>query len=447
MRKKIAFIGAGSFGFTRQLIRDIFTWPELQDCELALMDIDPERLKYIEASVRHIIEAGKFPAKLSVTVDREEALKDADAVVVSILVGGVKAFRPDIEIPKKYGVDICVGDTRGASGIFRFMRTLPVMLAICEDVRRLCPGALVLNYTNPMAMLCRAMQTRFPDIAICGLCHSVPYTLQMLARWVGIPVGEIDFRCAGINHQAFFLELRHHGADIYPQIRKAVLENAEFYAEEPVRNEMLLALGYYVTETSGHNSEYNGWFRKRPDLISRYCVYGSEKQYGINGFVVRQYDLRQDTWKRDIEKYLAEPVEMTRSVEYASGILDAVLGSHQLYEFNGNVRNTALIDNLPDGCCVEVPIVASRRGLSPIGVGKLPSPLALLNGVSAQCEEMAIEGYFASDVQRIYQAVIFDPLTQAVLTLSEIRDMVNEMLTANPDIAEHFGNRMVRPGN
>ena len=268
---KIAFIGAGSLGFTRGLVRDILTFPLLQDATLSLMDIDPERLEFALKSVQRIIDMGKYPAKVTATLDRVEALRDADIVLVTILSGSTDVWRYDIEIPKQYGVDINVGDTRGPSGIFRALRTIPVMLDIAKDMERYCPNAILLNYTNPMAMLCRAMQ-RKTFIRLTGLCHSVQGTAMMLAYWIGAPYKEITYTCAGINHMAWYLKYEWNGKDAYPLIRKAVTERPEIYNEEIVRNEMFLHLDYYVTESSGHNSEYNAWFRKRPDLIEKYCT-------------------------------------------------------------------------------------------------------------------------------------------------------------------------------
>ena len=198
--KKIAFIGAGSFGFTRSLVRDILSFPAFRDATIALMDINEERLSYIHQAVNRIIKEGEYPAKVIATTDRVEALKDADGVVITILQGGVHVWRYDVEIPKKYGIDINVGDTRGPAGIFRALRTIPVMLDICKDIDQYCPKAIVLNYTNPMAMLCRAMQSEYPNLAITGLCHSVQGTAHMLAKWIGAPKDEITYKCAGINH-------------------------------------------------------------------------------------------------------------------------------------------------------------------------------------------------------------------------------------------------------
>src|SRR5512136_477052 len=218
---KIAFIGAGSLGFTRGLVRDVLTFPLLKDATLALMDIDAERLDFARRSVQRIVDMGHYPAKVVATMDRAEALKDADAVLVTILAGGTDVWRYDIEIPEKYGVDINIGDTRGPSGIFRALRTIPVMLGIAHDMERYCPDAVLLNYTNPMAMLCRALQ-RESRIRLTGLCHSVQGTAMMLANWIGAPYDEITYTCAGINHMAWYLKYEWKGKDAYPLIRKAV---------------------------------------------------------------------------------------------------------------------------------------------------------------------------------------------------------------------------------
>ena len=429
--KKIAFIGAGSFGFTRGLVRDILSFPALSDCTIALMDIDPERLASIKKAVDKIVDAGKYPAKVVATMDRAEALKGADGVVCTILAGGVNVWRYDVEIPKKYGVDINVGDTRGPAGIFRALRTIPVMLDICKDIEQYCPNAIFLNYTNPMAMLCRAMQGQ-SKIQVTGLCHSVQGTAEMLAKWIGAPMEEITYLSAGINHQAFYLEYKWNGKDAYPLIRKAITEKPEIYNEEIVRNEMYLNLDYYVTESSGHNSEYNAWFRKRPDLIEKYCTHGTGWNPGVYGYILDEYLRRESTWKNEIDEWLAnDKVDLARGHEYAAYIFNATIGDGSLFEFNGNVRNFNLIDNLPEGCCVEVPVLASKRGLSPMHVGPLPEHLAILVNTSARCEELAVEAAITGDPRKVFHAICFDPLTSAVLSLEEIKKMVDEMFEAN----------------
>ena len=351
--KKIAFIGAGSFGFTRGLVRDLLTFDAFKDANICLMDINKDRLSYSEKAARKIVAAGNYPATITATLDRAEALKGADGIVITILAGGPEIFRTDIEIPKKYGVDINVGDTRGPSGIFRFLRTAPKMLEILRDAEKYCPNAIVLNYTNPMAMLCRYLQSQ-TKMNVTGLCHSVQGTASMLARWIGAPMDEITYTCAGINHQAFYIDYKWNGKDAYPLIKKA-MEKPEVYNEELVRNEMFLALDYYVTESSGHNSEYNAWFRKRPDLIEKYCTHGTGWNPGEYAYILKEYFKREEDgkWMKDMDDWMAEEtVDLKRGNEYAAAIFNAIFGDHTPYEFNGNIRNFGVIDNLPEGCCV-----------------------------------------------------------------------------------------------
>ena len=436
--KKFAFIGGGSFGFTRELVRDLLTFPAFADAEICLMDIDPERLDYIRQACEKIVTAGSYPAKVTATTNRIEALKGADGVLCTILAGDVDVWRKDIEIPKKYGVDINVGDTRGPAGIFRMLRTLPVMLDICADIQKHCPGAVFLNYTNPMAMLCRGMQQMYPDLMITGLCHSVQGTIAGLAEWVGASMDEVTYTCAGINHQAFYLDFKVNGEDAYPKLRKA-MENPEIFNAEQVRNNMFLNLDYYVTESSGHNSEYSAWYRKRPDLIEKYCTSGTGWNPGVYGYIMNEYLNRKDTWREDIQKQLdSDEVNLARGQEYATYIFNAIFGDNTMFTFNGNVRNFGLIDNLPQGCCVEVPVLASKGSLAPLHVGSLPPQLVTLVHTSAMCEEMAVDGLLTADRRKVFHAVCYDPLTSAVLTLDEIQQMVDEMFEANKDYLPMF---------
>ena len=433
--KKFAFIGGGSFGFTRTLVKDLLTFPAFQDAEIALMDIDEERLDYIKRACEKIVRAGKYPAKVTATTNRVEALKNADGVLCTILAGDVEVWKYDITIPKKYGVDINVGDTRGPAGIFRALRTIPVMLDICADIEKYCPNAIFLNYTNPMAMLCRAMQEKFPKLHITGLCHSVQGTAKMLAEWCGVNPDEIDYTCAGVNHQAFYLELKHNNTDLYP-ILKEKMKDEEIYNKEQVRNNMFINLDYYVTESSGHNSEYSAWYRKRADLIDKYCTNGTNWNPGHHAYILNEYTKRKDTWRNEINEFLDkadEEVDLTRGQEYAAYIFNAVFGDNTIFKFNGNVRNFNLIDNLPYGCCVEVPVVASKNKLESVAVGKLPDQLAVLVNTTARCEELAVQAALEGDARKVFWACAFDPLTSAVLTLDEIQLMVNEMLEQNKD--------------
>jgi alpha-galactosidase len=428
---KIAFIGAGSLGFTRGLVRDILTFPLLSDATLTLMDIDAERLEFAHNAVSRIVELGNYPAKVEATMDRAEALKGADVVLVTILAGGLDVWRHDIEIPKKYGIDTNIGDTRGPSGIFRALRTIPVMLDIARDMERYCPDATMLNYTNPMVMLCRAMQ-RETSIQLTGLCHSVQGTAEMLAGWIGAPMSEITYTCAGINHMAWYLEYKWNGKDAYPLIHKAVSERPEVYNEEQVRNELYLALGYYPTESSGHHSEYNWWFRKRPDLIEKHCTHGTGWNPGVYAATIKWYESRAHLWREEAKKWLAadQPISLERGHEYAAYIINALQGGEP-FEFNGNVPNNGLIDNLPHGACVEVPVWVSRKGLQPVRVGALPPSVAMLTGITSQLEELAVEGCLSGDPTLVYQAICHDPLTAAVLSLAETKQMVNEMFARN----------------
>ena len=436
---RIVFIGAGSLGFTRGLVRDLLTFDRLRDAEIVLVDIDTERLDFARRACEKIIEMGDYPASVSATTDRRKALKGADAVCVTILCGSTNVWKHDILIPKKYGVDINVGDTRGVSGIFRALRTIPEMLAICRDMEELCPQAIMLNYTNPMAMLCHAMQ-RETSVQVTGLCHSVQGTARMLAGWAGVPADEVDYTCAGINHMAWYTRFEHKGEDLYPVLRRKVRRSKKIYNEEQVRNEMFMLTGYYVTESSGHNSEYNWWFRKRDDLIEKYCTHGTGWNPGLYAHILHVYQSREKTWKKEVREWFEqdEPMSLERGHEYAASIIDARMGG-ELFEFNGNVPNTGLVTNLPEGCCVEAPVLVSRKGFEPVHVGDLPPQCAMLTSLSAQIEMLAVEGALRGDPTMIYQAVAHDPLTAAVLSLQEIRKMVNEMLRKNKDYLGHFG--------
>ena len=437
---KFTFIGAGSFGFTRKLVNDILTFNAFRDSTIVLMDIDDDRLNYITKAVEKIIKAGNYGAKIISTKNRAEALQGADGVICTILNGDVDVWQYDILIPKEYGVDINVGDTRGPAGIFRALRTIPVMLDICKDIEKYCPDAVFLNYTNPMAMLCRAMQSRFPALTISGLCHSVQGTAQMLARWIGAKDEDVSYTCAGINHQAFYLEYLWKGKDAYPLLWEA-MKNPDIYNEEQVRNEMFMLLNYYPTESSGHNSEYNAWFRKRPDLIEKYCIHGTGWNPGAYAYILESYRNAKDTWKKSIDEWLADPaVDLNRGHEYAAYIFNAVFGDKAMFKFNGNVPNNGLIDNLPQSACVEVPVLASQHGLEAIKIGKLPDQLAALVHTSSICEELAVEGSLSGDPRKVYQAVAFDPLTSAVLGIQEIKEMTGKMFAQNRNYLPQFSN-------
>lgn len=435
--KKFCFIGAGSLDFTRDLVRDLMTFPAFDDCELMLMDINEKRLDYAKRGVERVVKAGGHHATVKATTDRREALKDADGVLITVLQGGVEVWRYDVEIPKKYGVDICVGDTRGPSGIFRFLRTAPVLLSIIRDVEELCPNAIVLNYTNPMAMLVSYLQSQ-TEVSVTGLCHSVQGTAELLAGWLGLKTEELDYRCVGINHQAFYLDLKHDGKDMYPELMKAV-EKPEIYEEEPVRNEMFKYLRYYASESSGHNSEYNPWFRKRPDLIEKYCNHGTGWNPGEYAYILNEYLDREDTWEAEYSDWLENgEVELERGEEYASNIFNAIFGDNTPFPFNANLRNKGYITNIDEGACVEVPVIADKDGIHVTGTHTLPMHLSALVGHSAKLEEMAVRAAIDGDPELVFQAILQDPLTSSVCSMEEIHSMVQEMLDKNAEYLGYF---------
>ena len=427
MSKKFVFIGAGSPNFSRALARDILSFPAFADATIALVDIDKRALEDARVDVQRIIDAGHYPAKLIATTDRTEVMEGADGVVSMLMAQPLEVFKNDLYICEKYGVKINVGDTRNPAGIFRFLRTAPVLMGIVNDIKKYCPNAVFLNYSNPMAMLCRAIQEAAPEIMTTGLCHSVQGGIAKFAKILNIPKDEISYLCAGINHLAFYLKLEHNGEDLYPALRKITLENQAVYDDDIVRNEMFLAMGYYVTESSGHFSEYSPWFRKREDTLQKYCYRGTSWNTGRTNFTIECREKRVTDYEENRRKALAEPVDLKRGQEYASSIFNAIFGDHEMFKFNGNVRNYGLIDNLPVGACVEVPVLASQDGLQPMHVGAIPDCVLPLMCLSSQIEEMAVKAHFTGDRDLIYQAICYDPITSAVLDLREIRKMVDEL--------------------
>jgi alpha-galactosidase len=434
---KIAFVGAGSLGFTRTLVIDMMSYEDLAESTISLIDVDEERLRYAKGAVDRIMEVGKYPAKVEATLDRAEGLKDADIVVITILAHGVEGFRPEIEIPMKYGVDFNVGDSYGTAAVFRSLRTIPMMVDIARDVERYAPQAFILNYTNPMAMLCRALH-RATNVRVVGLCHSVQGLAGMLAGWIGVPADEVVWECAGINHQAWLLRFERRGQDLYPLLREAV-EKPEIYRKDIVRNEMFKALGYYVTESSGHNSEYNWWFRKRPDLIEKYCTHGEDWNPGVHGAILQGYAEAASTWRKRLQDYAEGRVEIRlgRSHEYASSIVRGLLYD-QTFKFNGTVPNRSLITNLPEGAAVEVPVVADRTGFKGIHVGDLPPQLVALNHVNTMVVELAVESALNGDPVAAYHACCYDPLAAAKLSLAEIKQMVDELFKVQAPLLPQF---------
>lgn len=434
--KKITFIGAGSVQFTTAVVKDITTYPALDQAEICLMDIDPYHLQEITRCVEYIRRELSSGITVTSTTSRKDALKNADAVIITVFNGDVDIWRHEIEIPMKYGVNINVGDTRSVSGIFRALRNIPLMLEICHDIEKICPRAVVLNYTNPMAMLCKAMQTH-TKVDVTGLCHSVQGTSRMLAQWAGVDHADLKYTCVGINHMAFFIELTANGRDLYPVVQ-ARIQDPEYYNKEKVRNEIFKTFGYYVTESSGHNSEYTPWFRKRPDLIRRYCApEGANWNPGEYAFSLK---LRQDPKRFDklVQTFLETPLTKERGKEYAANILNARLGDGTPFEFNANVINRGSVENLPEDACVEIPVIATREGYVRKFRGKLPSNIAPLVAYTAGIENLAVEAWEKKSKALVYQAVSLDPLCSAVLSLEEIRNMCDELFALNKDYLGDF---------
>ncbi|UCC22531.1 MAG: alpha-galactosidase [Planctomycetota bacterium] len=441
MSKKIAMIGAGSIVFCKTLMNDIMATPALADCEFVLMDLDKPRLQRMETFAKQMLADNNIPGKVSATTKLTEAVKDADFVVVMIQVGGVEAFGIDYKIPLKYGVDQCIGDSLGPGGVFRGLRTIPVLVDIAREMEKLArPGAIMLQYANPMAGNCLALG-RASNVPFVGLCHGVQTTLDLIARYCEVPKNEITYTCGGINHMDWFLTLEHKGRDLYPLLRE-VFEKPEYYKNEKVRGEVFRHFGYFMTESTGHLSEYVPWFRKNKDALELYC---DEPSFG--GETGAYYN-----WCKAIaEKYAKhDPLEFEstkiekRSVEYCSYIIEAVATGNP-FRLMGNVRNDGYITNLPPGCCVEVPTFADDNGLHPTVIGDLPSQCAAACMTNINVQILAGEAALDADTEKIVHALAMDPLTSAVCTLKQARDMAAEMLEAQRQWLPQFKGKNVAP--
>lgn len=423
---KVAILGAGSAAFARRLMIDLLCVPGLEQGAFALVDIDSERLDLACRMGERLVEQSGRRWTVEATTDRKQALPGSDYVINTIEVAGLRNVRPDYEIPLKYGVDQCIGDTIGPGGIFKMLRTGPVWLEVLRDIERLCPQALVMNYTNPMSAL-TLLALRATSLHVVGLCHSVQGTCRQLASYLKVPYEELHFRCAGINHLAWFIELTHQGEDVYPRLHQ-VAQNPDVYECDPVRFEVMFHLGAFVTESSGHLSEYVPYFRKRPDLLRRYMRAGYR---GESGFYAHHWP----RWRAEADEAVRaqltrkEAIPLQRSTEYASVIVEAI-ETGQPAVIHGNVRNTGLIDNLLMNGCVEVPVWVDGTGLHPTYVGPLPPQLAALDAAHMYAHELMVQAVLDRSRQAALQALMLDPLTAAVCSLEEIRQMFHEMWEA-----------------
>lgn len=459
---KITIMGAGGFSFPAKLVFDILSFPELQDSTISLMDINKENLDRVAQSLNKAIDRLELPAKLESTTDQREALDGADYVIVVWQVGGINAYTQDVEIPRKYGIDQCVGDTLGPGGVFRGVRSIPAYLGLCEDMKELCPDALMINYANPMSI--NTWSVANTGIKIVGLCHSVQGTSHLLASILGISHAEFSFKCYGINHQAWFTELYQNGEDVYPELRRIMDEQApspgadvglsevitvpetdlavdhgEIYNQEQVRTEIMRTFGYFQTESSHHASEYLMWFRKNPEMVDSYI----KNRWDYYQICLNHDFAGQGEW---IEKITA-PLKC--SGEYAARIIHSMETNAKRVIY-GNVPNWGppgalpeassahLIPNLPQNCIVEVACLVDRKGIQPMVPGRLPEGCAAINHMSINVQELAVKAGVNGDKELLHQAIALDPFTGAQLTLPRIREMVDEMFEAEKQWLPQF---------
>lgn len=423
---KICFLGAGSTVFAKNVIGDCLYVEALKDATIALLDIDPERLKDSERMVNNLNRTlgGNLKVESYLAEDAEKALKHSNYVINAIQVGGYEPCTViDFEVPKKYGLRQTIGDTLGIGGIFRALRTIPVMLKYCEIIEKVAPDALLLNYTNPMAMVTGAI-LKATSVKTVGLCHSVQVCAPQLCLMLELPDDNLQWRIAGINHQAWLLEIKRNGVDLYPEIKRRA-ELPEYRWKDTVRFEIMKRFGYYVTESSEHNAEYVPWFIKSraPHLIEEFNIPLDEYP--------KRCIAQIEAWKYLREELTADkPLPHERTHEYASYILEAI-ETGKPYTFGGNVLNYGLITNLPYKCCVEVMCVADRSGITPTYVGDLPIQCAALNRTNINVQELAIEAALTRKKDYIYQAALLDPHTSAELTIDEIVKLCDEMIEAH----------------
>jgi len=424
---KIAMVGAGSLAFSKRLMVDILSFPEMADAKITLIDIDRERANTALKMGNRIKELMKAPATLEATLDRERGLDGADFVITMFRVGDVSTEQWEV-VPalEKYGLKQTVADTIGFGGVCRAQRTIPVMLDVARDMERLCPDAFLLNYSNPMAMNVWAVY-RATKVKVVGLCHSVQGTSKQLAKYINVPYEEISFKTAGINHMAWFLEFKHNGKDAYPALREA-MNNPEIFAKDPVRFEIMKHFGYFVTESSRHMAEYVPYFLKHDELV---------KKFNLKYFDREHYKTWQEQRDKRAEKMMQElesgNAKLERSHEYGSFIIHSILTGEERCIY-GNVENTGLIPNLPQGCCVEVPCLVNKNGIQPCYVGELPPQLAALNRLNINVQELAVRAVLERNPEYIYHAAMLDPNTSSVMSLEQIREAINERLKLHREL-------------
>lgn len=425
---KISIIGAGS-KFTEKIVVDILNIQGLEEGIIALVDIDSRRLALASKIVEKVVELLGVKWKIISSTNLREVIKDSDYVINQIEVAGLNTVKSEFEIPLKYGVKQCIGDTLGPGGLFKTLRTIPQWIEIVKSIEDLCPDTIILNYTNPMSVVTLAT-AKVTDIPVIGLCHSVQYTSRKLATYLDIPYEDLKWKCAGINHMSWFTELSHNGKDMYPVLNEKI-KDPEFLAQDPVRFDAMKYLGYFVTESSGHFSEYVPYYRKRQDLIDKHCSVGYN---GGTGFYANNWPI----WRKEndelIQKKLSgeEPIQLESSQEYAAIIIEAI-EKNEPGVIYGSVLNTGLIDNLPFNGVVEVACLTDRNGVSPCHFGKLPEHLAALNRSNMSFFELATTAILERNKEMAMYALMLDPLTSAVCSLEETKSMFEEMYEAEKD--------------
>ena len=438
---KIAFIGAGSTIFMKNLVGDILQRASLTGAHIALMDINPERLEQSVTICKRMIETLSIAASVTAHTNQREALDGADFVITAFQIGGYDPCTiTDFDIPKKYGLRQTIADTLGIGGIMRAVRTVPHLWSVCQDMTEVCPNAILLQYVNPMAMNTWAIAEKYPSIQQVGLCHSVQHTCETLATDLGIAAERIKFRCAGINHVAFFLEFQQimdDGSlrDLYPALQQGYREGryptvasmGNERCANKVRYEMMKKLGYYVTESSEHFAEYCSWFIKegREDIIERFEI-------PLDEYPKRCVE-QIDEWEKEYQALKDQAaIEIKPSGEYASDIIESVV-TGQPSVIYGNLRNDDLITNLPHGCAVEVACLVDRNGIQPTRVGRLPSQLAAIMQSNVTVQGLVVEALMDENPEALYHAAMMDPHTAAELDLDQIWSLVDDLRIAHGD--------------
>ncbi|MCG8453773.1 MAG: alpha-galactosidase [Spirochaetales bacterium] len=432
---KVVFLGAGSAVFCRNLVNDILCIPGLEQGEFGLVDIDEERLELAHQISEKMVQSSGKSWTVQSSVHREQILPGADFVISMIEVAGLRNVEHDYKIPLKYGIDQCIGDTIGPGGIFKMLRTGPSWLAILRDIERLCPQAMVMNYTNPMSAL-TLLGLQAVNIPLVGLCHSVQNTSHQLSLYLDIPYDELKWECAGINHMAWFTHLEHRGEDQYPRLRQ-MLNSTDLFEADPVRFEMMRQFGAFVTESSGHFSEYLPYFRKRPDLLQKYTREASDA--GRSGSYAEDWPKARTSADQTIRELLSHEGNMMlqRGEEYASHIVEAWFADKPTI-IHGNVLNQGMISNLPCQACVEVPVMVDRKGFHPVHFGALPPQMAALNQSHLAFHELAVKAIMEKDKEAAIHALMLDPLSAAVCSPAEIRSLFEEMWEAQAQDLEYF---------